>query len=79
MCVAAAINELTTKSTGTRSGVAVPVPCTVRSIPLPAATITPIAPFKESTHPGYGSNIDGVTKNIKKIVYKDIVYEPLPL
>lgn len=33
--------------------------------PFPAATITPIGPFKLSTHPGKGSRQEGVTEKIK--------------
>lgn len=55
------MKEFTAKSTGSISGITVPQPYTVLSIPVPAATQIEIGPFSESTHPGYGSLNDGVT------------------
>lgn len=55
------MKEFTAKSTGSISGMTVPQPYTVRSIPVPAATQIEIGPFSESTHPGYGSLNEGVT------------------
>lgn len=64
------MNEFTAKSTGSISGITEPLPYTVLSMPLPAATQIEIGPFSESTQPGYGSLNDGVTIRKNEICHQ---------
>ena len=59
---AAQIARLMTISTGTKSAILLPWQSIVRKNPFPAAAISPVGPFKLSTHPATGSRKEDNTE-----------------